>query len=362
MTGSIATYWRNLASGKRSSLLDRLLLLILVPLSLPYALLQYQRSLLYRLRILGSKRLPRPVISIGNITVGGTGKTPVTALIARILLERGARVAVLSRGYGGTLEGQTAIVSNGREIYLKAEECGDEPFLLAHSIPGLMVVIGVDRHAAGMLAFEQLSPDIYLLDDGFQHLRLWRDLDILLLDYCQPFGNGWTLPAGLLREPKAAATRADIVIRTRCQEFEPDPFGTAGIPYLHARHQLVDVKELRGGDAIPLTALRGRKILAFAGIGEPEHFFNELRGHGLILADAITLPDHVLYSDSQIDALSDALDRSGAEYAITTEKDGVKLRQAPDRLAKKVFLAPLHLTIDNPSLLIDKLIHLLQKP
>jgi tetraacyldisaccharide 4'-kinase len=146
---------------------------------------------LYRIGILETRKLPRLVISIGNIAVGGTGKTPVTAHLARLIMAQGLKVAVLSRGYGGTLEGQTAIVSDGREITLSADQCGDEPFLLAKSVPGLAVVIGSDRYAAGQLALKGFDTDIFLLDDGFQHLRLHRDLNILLLDCSRPFGNGW---------------------------------------------------------------------------------------------------------------------------------------------------------------------------
>ncbi len=206
MNVSWHTYWRGLASGSRTGLIDNLVLLLLTPFAWLYSLALRLRALLYRSGILKTHRLPRPVISIGNITVGGTGKTPVTAYIARFLLAQGYRVAVLSRGYGGSLEGQTCVVSDGATIMLSARECGDEPYLLASTVPGLMVVIGTDRYAAGQLAMQQLSPDIFLLDDGFQHLRLHRDLNILLLDFSRPFGNGLTLPAGILREPLSAVT------------------------------------------------------------------------------------------------------------------------------------------------------------
>src|SRR6185369_16185298 len=154
MRSALATYWRGLANGNCNSILDRLLLMCLIPFSLPYTLIQSLRAGLYRIGILRSQRLPRPVISIGNLTVGGTGKTPVTACIARHLLAHGMKVAVLSRGYGGTLEGQTTIVSDGSTICHSAEECGDEPYLLATTVPGLMVIIGTDRHAAWLLALE----------------------------------------------------------------------------------------------------------------------------------------------------------------------------------------------------------------
>ena len=360
MNASFLTYWRTLANGTRNGIFDRLLLGFLIPLSLPYAMVQYLRSGLYRYGILKAKRLPRPVISVGNITVGGTGKTPFIAYIARMLLEQGVSVAVLSRGYGGTLEGTTAVVSDGRKIFLTAEECGDEPYLLAKSIPGLMIVIGVDRHAAGLLAMEQLSPDIFLLDDGFQHLRLHRDMNILLLDCTRPFGNGWTLPAGLLREPRWASLRADWIIHTRCTDFIMNIPGLEQIPQMSSRHKLVDAVTLCGGAQVKLATLKGLKIVAFAGIANPQSFFDELRLQGMKLVAAISFPDHVDYHDNRIAQIRDTFRQTGADWAITTEKDGVKLNRLSDELAKRTLLARLDLAIDDPALLNEELRNLLQ--
>lgn len=300
------------------------------------------------------------MISVGNITVGGTGKTPATAFIARFLINRGLRVAVLSRGYGGAMEGQTAIVSDGHTIRLDAGQCGDEPYLLAATVPGLMVVMGADRSSAGMLAMEQLSPDVFLLDDGFQHLRLRRDLDILLVDCARPFGNGWMLPAGLLREPKGAVQRADLVIYTRCPHgYTPAPL--AGKPACSARHRLVDAVPLAGGPAVSFDSLRGRRVLAFAGIGEPRPFFAELRALGLDVVHTVPLPDHAAYTPAQLTELTAAFRACGADCAITTEKDGVKLRDLAPEFSDRVMLARLELVIDDPTPLTDLLTNLLQK-
>ena len=361
MRSALSIYWRGLANGNRTGIPDRLVILLLSPFSLAYALIQRIRSALYQGGLLGSKRLPIPVISVGNITVGGTGKTPVSAYLARMLMEQGYRVAILSRGYGGELEGQTIIVSDGRTVMVSARECGDEPFLLASTVPGLMVVIGTDRHAAGMLAMQQLSPDIFLLDDGFQHLRLHRDLNILLVDYASPFGNGWTLPSGLLREPKSAAQRADLVIQTRCPDSAVATTVVAGRPHCSARHLLVDTIPLAGGEPLRFDALRGRKLLAFAGIAEPDAFFEGLRGQGLALVATIGLPDHAVYDDAALLELSDLFRTSGADAAVTTEKDGVKLGVLPKELSEKTLLARLELAIDDPAPLTEALRNLLQK-
>jgi len=361
MISSLSTCWRALANGTRTNHLDRLLLALLTPLSLPYALVQRVRVALYRAGILKTRRLPRPVVSVGNITVGGTGKTPVTACIARLLLERGMKVAVLSRGYGGSMEGRAAIVSDGSEVLLTAEQCGDEPYLLATTVTGLMVVMGSDRHRAGMLAMERLSPDIFLLDDGFQHLGLHRDLDILLLDCARPFGNSLTLPAGLLREPAGAAQRADLIIHTRCPEGATPAPVVAGKPRCIARHRLADLVPLSGGDPMAFAALRGRKILAFAGIAEPAAFFESLTAQGLNLVRTLPFPDHVRYDSSRLAALDRAIGECGAEFAVTTEKDGVKLRHLSPALANRIMLARLALTLDDLSTLTTPLYNLLQK-
>ncbi|MDU0457465.1 MAG: tetraacyldisaccharide 4'-kinase [Geobacteraceae bacterium] len=359
MKDSYSAYWRNLAEGRRTGPGDRMLILLLAPFSLVYSLVQRIRAGLFKLGILKSNSLPRPVISIGNITVGGTGKTPVTAHIAR-LLQQGYRVAVLSRGYGGSLEGQNVVVSDGATVMLGPSECGDEPYLLATTIPGLMVVIGSDRHAAGLLAMRQLSPDVFLLDDGFQHLRLRRDLNILLLDHSRPFGNGWTLPAGLLREPAGAIKRADLIIHTRCPQVAAAHPATAGTPACNARHRIVDLQPLLGGDPLPLPCPAPRKVLAFAGIADPAGFFEELRSLGFELLHTIRFQDHTTYDESELSIIFDSMRQHRAEVAITTEKDGVKLRGLSRDRGGTIMLARLELVIDDPSPLHECLRNLLQ--
>jgi tetraacyldisaccharide 4'-kinase len=314
---------------------------------------------MYRSCILKTRHLTRPVVSIGNITVGGTGKTPVTAYIARFLLAQGYRVAVLTRGYGGSLEGQTCVVSDGAAIMLSARECGDEPFLLASAVPGLMVVIGTDRYSAGQLAIQQLVPDIFLLDDGFQHLRLHRDLNILLLDFSRPFGNNLTLPAGILREPLAAVRRADLVIFTRTPKGKDISTDTGGIPWCISRHTIVDLLPLSGDAPVPFSRCLGHKVLAFAGIADPDSFFAGLRAEGLILVQTLHFPDHVVYNQERCDEISEAMLASRADFLVTTEKDGVKLKSFSQDCASRTLLARLELTIDNPAQLKEMLTDLL---
>jgi len=361
MINSCHRFWRELASGGRTGLADKLALLFLIPWSGLYSAILLLRAKLYRIGLGTTLRLPRPVISIGNITVGGTGKTPVTASIAGILMAQGYRVAVLSRGYGGSLEGQTCVVSDGATIMLSAAECGDEPYLLASTLPGLMVVIGADRYAAGHMALQQLSPDVFLLDDGFQHLRLHRDLNILLLDFFRPFGNGWTLPAGLLREPSSASRRADLLIYTRAPEGATVSPDTGGIPACISQHTIIDLLPLGGNSPIHFSDCLGHRALAFAGIGDPDSFFAGLRAKGLNLVQCIAFPDHVVYSRERCDDIAEAMRTSVAEFLVTTEKDGVKLKGFSQECAARTLCARLELTIAPPGQLEEMLTGLLQR-
>ncbi len=266
------------------------------------------------------------MISVGNLTVGGTGKTPVTAWIAAYLLNNGKKVAVLSRGYGGSLEGTVAIVSDGVKRFLTPLEAGDEPCLLADNLPGLIVVIGSSRYDAGRLAMERFQPDIFILDDGFQHLNLKRDLNILLLDAKKPFGNGLVFPAGTLREPSSAINRADLIVSTRAGGS-----GTAieqiseNIPVISSEHRLTGYRPYSGGEIRPFEGLKGLKGLAFAGIADPNQFFDSLEKCGAQLVATIAFPDHTDYGADEIVALAKLKRSSSADYLITTTKDAVKI-------------------------------------
>lgn len=355
-----SAYWREIATGRRRDPIAFLLVAFLLPISLLYAMLLYLRSSLYRVGILTSRKLPRPVISIGNITVGGTGKTPVTSYIACLLMNRGFKVAVLSRGYGGSLEGQTAVVADGNSILVGAEQCGDEPYLLASQLPGLIVVIGTDRYAAGLLAMKQFSPDIFLLDDGFQHLCLKRDMNILLLDACIPFGNHFTLPAGLLREPVSAAGRADLIIHTRCPEGLGVQHPLPGKPNIAARHKIKHLVPFLGGTATQLSELHGKKVMAFAAIAEPLSFFDGLRAQGIELAKCVAFPDHATYTPDKLAEIMAAVQSLAVDHVIITAKDAVKLKGLPAELAKLIYVACLELALDDAEILDKQLINLLQ--
>ncbi len=356
---TVEGYFRELVDGRRRGWLDRVLLTLLTLLSFPYELLLRLRARAYTAGVLTSHSLGRPVISVGNLAVGGTGKTPAVAMLAKYFIARGKRVAVLSRGYGGSFRGE-AVVSDGETLFLTAAEAGDEPYLLASTIPGLMAVVGANRFRAGILAMERLAPDIFILDDGFQHMRLQRTLDILLLDSGRPFGNGRTLPAGLLREPRSAAERADVIIFTRCTA-EAELVSLPGKPSCRAFHHLVGMTPLKGGEVRPFDTLKGLRGVAFAGIADPAPFFRDLEEEGLLLAAALPFPDHCSYGEKEVREIMRAVQQYGADYLITTEKDGVKLGQYREVLGN-VYTAVLEMWVANPGPLLNALENLLDKP
>ena len=347
-------YFKELVGGKRRGVADLALLALLRLASRPYALVLRMRAFGYRVGLLSSHRLPCPVISVGNIALGGTGKTPMVAWIAAYLMRRGRRVAVLSRGYGGTAEGETRIVSDGASLLLSPEEAGDEPCLLAGMLPGLIVVIGADRYRAGLHALDRLKPDLFILDDGFQHLKLRRDLNILLLDARKPFAGGVTLPGGMLRESPAAAGRADLVVFTRSPEgtARPDLFPDKSSCWTN--HRFSGIVPLAGGPLGDFARIKEGRVMAFSGIADPEAFFSGLEGVGVRPVTTLSFPDHTPYGEAEIAAILRLKVASRSTILVTTQKDAVKLVPFADRLAG-CFAVVLELAADDARPLEDAL-------
>lgn len=350
-------YFRELWEGKRNSWVDKFVVTLLVPFALVYSVVLRIRGFLYCLGIMPSFALGVPVISVGNLSVGGTGKTPFTVLLARILVARGKRVVVLSRGYGGAGGSEVRIVSDGSRILLPVAEAGDEPVLLSRSVPGLIVVTCSDRYRGGLEALNRFRPDIFLLDDGFQHLRLRRELNILLLDAAKPFGNGWTLPAGLLREPLSAVRRADLIVYTRADEATACP-ALADIPVCRSSHRLSGVVSLCGGELTSFSIFTGKKVVAFAGIADPWSFFDALIRVGVDLVATLAFPDHCRYDRTERAEIRRVMAESAADFLITTEKDAVKLTAFP-AVFESAYAAVLSLDIIDSGVLeseIEKLL------
>lgn len=315
-------FYRRLARNGPASPAEKMLLAFLIPLGVVYGALLRLRAALYRRGVLPSFRASVPVISAGNLAVGGTGKTPLVDYLVRFCLTVDRRVAVVSRGYGGRRRPDVQVVCSGRGPLLGPDQCGDEPYLLARRNPGALVLVSPRRAEAVRRAVEEFGADVVLLDDGFQHLAVRRDLDIVLLDARRPFGNGHVLPAGLLREPKSALGRGDLFILTRCEKDRFPNLPVAG-PVLRCRHLLGEEAHELQGEKVSLSSLVGKRGAAFAGIAEPKSFFNDLKARGLELSAEIPFADHCSYGTTELERLRLASD--GADYLITTEKDGVKL-------------------------------------
>lgn len=303
------------------------------------------RSDLYRCGILKKKRLPCDVISVGNITAGGTGKTPMTLYLARLIQQWGYRVAVVSRGYRGKAEAAGGVVSDMSGVRMTADAAGDEPFLMATALNGVPVLVGKNRYQSGMTAIRQFNTQVIILDDAFQHLSLFRDLDLVLLDSMAPFGNRHVIPQGMLREPLSALGRSDALIMTRStgNTIHPDIQGR-NIPVFAAFHEPYVVCRIAAGEAAPsgaaspiLNRLDGEKIFAFSGIARNADFVRTLEQMGAKIVGFRGFGDHHSYAAADIRDIVRAARAAGADVVATTEKDAAK--------CQKCFRFPLELVI-----------------
>ncbi len=314
---------------KEKPLGERILLFPLYLLSLPYGWAVGARSLFYSLGLLKTKTLPCPVISVGNITVGGTGKTPLVMALAKGLTDRGIAVAILSRGYKRTKTSEP-VVSDGKSLLLSPEASGDEPFLMAQVCRGSPVLVGKDRFTNGRVALQQFGVKGLLLDDGYQHLPLHRDLDILLIDAHMGFGDRHLLPRGILREPLSHLRRAHLFLLTKVDDLETSRPLERKVREIHPGAQvfhsdyrpmsLVDPK----GNQEELRSLKGKKILALSGIANPDSFSSLLRKCEMEVVSEAIFPDHHSYTPKDLSTVNEK--SRGVDWIVTTEKDMLKLR------------------------------------
>jgi tetraacyldisaccharide 4'-kinase len=301
-------------------------------LSLGYRLALAVRERAYGWRLLGTGRLTCPVVSVGNITLGGSGKTPTVELVARCLRELGATPAVVSRGYGRDTRG-VHVVADQRGVRLAPRAAGDEPVLLAERLPGMPVIVGENRFEAGRVATERCGATAIVLDDGFQHRTLHKDLEIVVINGRAPWGNRRLFPRGMLREPLSALRRADLVIVTNPPDAAgvEEAIGTIrrhneGAPVLTAVYEVVDAQEMRTGRRAGMDELCGRRLLAFAGLGSPRGFAETLTAVGVRVGELVEYPDHHWFAEEELGDLAQQARAIGAEGLITTEKDWVRLR------------------------------------
>ncbi len=308
--------------------------LVLTTLSLVYGAGVRLRYLLYKAGVLRRKKLDCRVISVGNITVGGTGKTPTAIFLAAFLKKNGHRPVILSRGYKKT--GHGGVVSDGKALKLGPKEAGDEPYLMASRLPDVPVMAGADRIRSGRIALEKFKPDCIILDDGFQHIRLKRDINILLIDSAQGLGNGLMLPRGILREPVSAIRRADFIMAKGggLKGPEAELVRKWKIPVIGFDYRTSGLYDIFDNTDKGVGFLKGKKVLAFAGIANPSSFFKTLEGLNATITNTLAFPDHHEYTAYDIEKIRKAkgggggwAGGGGADIIVTTEKDGVKLRE-----------------------------------
>jgi tetraacyldisaccharide 4'-kinase len=292
--------------------------IVLPPLSFLYDAVTRARLSLYRRGTFHTTKLDRPVISVGNITTGGTGKTPLVEWVARTVAAQGKKVCILTRGYGRKDAHLQVIVSDGYGVLASPSEAGDEPYLLATKLTGLAAVISsADRIAAAHEAIKDFGAECFVLDDGFQHLRFARDLNIVTIDATNPWGGGRLLPYGRLREAPEGLSRADCVVITRCEQVENVDDLRARIARFVGNRPIFNSSMRTVGVSAP-----GKRVAAFCAVGNPRSFFEQVRRAGYEVVLERAFPDHHVYSQNEIDSLTHA----GAEAFITTAKDAVKLR------------------------------------
>jgi tetraacyldisaccharide 4'-kinase len=323
-----AATFHDIVSGRKRGMMAIAARLGLSAASLPYGSAVWARNRLFDAGWKKQCRVGVPVVSVGNLTVGGTGKTPCVEYVARFYRERGVRVTILSRGYGA------------------AGGPNDEALVLEDNLPDVPHLQDADRVALAGIAVEELEAELLILDDGFQHRRLARDLDIVLVDATDPFGHGRLLPRGLLREPPSSLSRADAVVLTRCDQAPDSNVNqltthvrklAPGRPVVQTTHAPVGWQQ-QGQPDRPVDTLRGRPVAAFCGIGNPEAFRATLREVGSEPIAFRTFPDHHAYSRADVDALRTWARQQPTDAAlVTTQKDAVKLRI--DRIGERDLLA-----------------------
>lgn len=339
---------------------------VLLPLNALYSAVTRTRLAAYRRGWFSVSKLNVPVISVGNLTTGGTGKTPLVEWVCRALananpadnLREGKRLCVLTRGYGRDNPRSQVVVSNGVELLAAEAEAGDEPFLLGKNLLGTAAVIAnPDRMAAGEWAIKNLKSECFVLDDGFQHLHLARDLDIVAIDATNPWGGGSLLPYGRLREPSDGLSRADCIVITRAEQVEnlsslkatvAALVGT--VPIFTSRMVTSGIRKLNG-EIASLGSLRSQRLGAFCGVGNPESFFHHLASEDIAPVLVRAFADHHNYNQTELDALVKEAKSCGAESLITTAKDAIRLSALS--LELPCYVLEIQVSIDDEDRLVD---------
>lgn len=313
----IALYWLSLAKGEKKGIKDKIIKFLLWIGSCIYGLGISLRLYFYRRNIFKKRMLPRKVISVGNITLGGSGKTPLVEFLGHLCQSKGIRPGILIRGYG-----------------LEKGIC-DEAQIFQINIPEAMIIVGRDRFAKATEALEKEKIDAFIMDDGFQHLRLHRDLDIVVIDSTAPFGYDFLIPRGFLREPLSSLRRADVFVLTkvdfarervgwitsRLRDLNPSAFVVESI---HEPVSLLDMKQ--ASKEVPLSFLAEKEICACSAIGSPETFYQVLTSLGARIKKDFSFRDHHFFTHQDVQAIVRYCRTNGISVIVVTQKDAVKLR------------------------------------
>ncbi len=330
----LETWFLETVSGQRRGLVAGATRAVLRGGALVYAAGLVCRETAYRCHWVKPVEVPARVISVGNITLGGTGKTPAVLYLARLFRDAGEQVAILTRGHGGERHYGANIVHDGFERLLGPDEVGDEAVLLADRLGDVPVLVGRDRRETAAEAVHRFDATVLLLDDGFQYRRLAVDEHVVLLDATQPFGTGRLFPAGTLRDPPSYLARANQIWLTRCDHPDAIPPEhlramvqrvAPNVPVYRARHTPARLWTFTGAQPVELARLRGKRVMGMAGIGNPSAFWATLRSLDIASLVPASFPDHHRYEPDEIAEVVQQATAMNCDVVVTTEKDAVRL-------------------------------------
>lgn len=328
----LTNYLYQIITNERSGFIATCIKIALRPLSWIYFLGLMAYKILIQIGLLRLRKLPCEVVSIGNIVVGGTGKTPTAIAVAEAFRDAGRRSAILLRGYRSSIDADWAVVSDGDKILLSLQQAGDEAFMIAKELPGIPVLIGKERYRTGIEAVKRWGVDVVILDDGFQHRKLEHDIDIVVIDVTCPFGTGGLLPRGTLREPRRGLRRADLILITRadqvvdCRDLREEIGRYApNVPIMESIHAPECLYQIGTRELIGLEFLENKSVLAVCGIGNPESFAETLSSLNVSRVELLAFDDHCQYDETAVKKIFERQTESNSEIIVATKKDEQKL-------------------------------------